>query len=717
MFVSRLLPIVLFSLCIVTPLRAAESSDFFEKKIRPILAEHCYACHSADAKKIKGGLRLDTRDALRKGGDSGPALVPGVPEKSLILKVLRYEGPKMPPKGRLPTSVADDFETWIKQGATDPRETAVVANPNKTDLDQAKKFWSFLPFKAHPAPSVRDAQWPLRKTDSFILQKLEQAKLSPAAKADPRTLFRRLSYDLIGLPPTPEETDAFLGDYEANAAKAVEKLVERLLASPHYGERWARLWLDIVRFAEDQAHIVGADASLTYPNAYLYRDWVIASLNQDMPYDRFVRLQLAADLLEPAKPENLVALGFLGLGPKYYNRNRLDVMTDEWEDRVDVTGRALMGLTLACARCHDHKFDPIPTTDYHALAGVFASTAMWNKPLNEKVEKRDKSDEAKAPKEALHIVKDSTVTDLNVFIRGNVENKGPIVPRHFLTVFAKGEPVPFTKGSGRAELAEAIANAQNPLTARVIVNRIWTTHFGRGLVPTPSNFGKLGEPPSHPELLDDLTVRFIENGWSLKWLHREIVLSAAYQQSSETTPQKRTSDADNRLLSRMPRQRLSVEAWRDGMLVASGVLDHTIGGKSIDPLEPKQARRTIYSAVSRLELNRLLSLFDFPDPNLHAPRRNETTTPLQKLFVLNSPYMIAQAEALNDRLQRDVTGTDAQAERRRIDLAYQVLYTRPAADREIEIGLRFLNQRGDRTSNWKTYAHTLLAANEMMFVD
>jgi hypothetical protein len=694
----------------------AEQLDFFEKKIRPVLADHCYACHSSTAPKLKGGLRLDTREGIRKGGDTGPAVVPGKPDASLLLKALRYEKLQMPPRGRLPQSVIADFEAWIKAGAIDPRESTTPSAEKLIDFVAAKKFWSFQPPKPAPAPTVRNAAWPLRKIDSFILAKLETAKLEPAPTAEPRSFIRRLYFDLIGLPPTPEQADEFVAEYSANAASRqalVEKVVNELMVSPHYGERWARLWLDVARFAEDQAHIVGADASLTYPNAYLYRDWVIAALNQDMAYDRFVKLQLAADLIAPNEAQHLPALGYLGLGPKYYDRKRLDVMADEWEDRVDVVGRGLLGLTLACARCHNHKFDPIPTSDYYALAGVFSSTEMFNKPMAVEAKKGDKSDGAKTPKNTMHIVREGTAGDLNVFIRGNPENKGPLVKRHFLQVLSAGEPAPFTKGSGRQELGEAIASAGNPLTARVIINRVWAAHFGRGLVASTSNFGTQGDPPSHRELLDDLAVRFVENGWSLKWLHREITLSAAYRQASSTTPAKRLADADNRLLSRMPRQRLSVEAWRDAMLVAADTLDENVGGKSIDPLDPKQHRRTIYSASSRLELNRLLALFDYPDPNIHASRRVETTTPLQKLFVLNSPFMVAQAEALADRLMREVTGTDPDAERQRIDLAYRLLFARPASERELGVGLKFLA----RDADWKHYAHALLAANEMMFVD
>lgn len=697
-----------------------DAADFFETKIRPVLVERCYQCHSAEADKkgkLKGGLLADTRDGLRKGGDGGPAVVPGKPDEGTLLKALRYAGDvQMPPKGKLPDAVIADFEAWVKAGAADPRtpSTGEGRKPaGSIDIAAGKVFWSFQPPKEHAAPVVRDQSRPTAKIDFFVQAKLDEATLTPAPPADPRVLVRRLSFDLTGLPPTPEEVEAFVND---PSPKAYAKLVNHLLASPRYGERWARLWLDVARYAEDQAHIVGNDQSLTYPNAYLYRDWVINALNGDLPYDQFVRLQLAADLIEGDDTPNLAALGFVGLGPKYYDRRKLFVMADEWEDRVDVVGRGLLGLTLACARCHDHKYDPIRTEDYYGLAGVFAGTQMFNRPLSGAVEK--KGDEAKQPKDAMHVVREGTPTDLTVFVRGDVTNKGPVAPRHFPAVLCAGEPTPFKAGSGRKELADAIADARNPLTARVIVNRVWAAYFGRGIVATPSNFGTLGERPTHPELLDDLAARFVKNGWSLKWLHREIVLSATYRQSSVGNARATAQDPDNRFFGRMPRRRLTAEGWRDAVLTAAGRLDTgTVGGPSIDPLDPKEARRTVYSRVSRLDLNRLLALFDFPDPNVSAEKRAETTTPLQKLFVLNSPFMIAQAGALAERLGKDVSDPTSEGDRKRIGRAYRLLYGRPPTDAEVELGLSFLDGGDARSARWRQYAHVLLAANEMLFVD
>ena len=382
-------------------------------------------------------------------------------------------------------------------------------------------------------------------------------------------------------------------------------------------------------------------------------------------------------------------------------------MADEWEDRIDTVTRGLLGLTVACARCHDHKYDPISTSDYYALAGVFASTEMFNRPLSEAVEAKD--GQAKDPKEAVHIVRDGKAQDVHVMIRGDVNNQGPVVERRFLQVF--GEPsVPLNQGSGRANLAEAIVDRGNPLTARVIVNRVWNQFFGRPLVSTPSNFGSLGAQPSHPQLLDDLAVRFMEQGWSLKWLQREIVLSEAYGQSSDLDSQKALVDPENRWIWRVPRRRLGIEAYRDSLLFVSGRLEDRVGGKSIQPDEPESRRRTLYSEVSRMDLNPLLARFDFPDPNAHNAMRFETTTPLQKLFLLNSPFLVEQADALAQRLEQ--YGGSYQS---KIEHAYQLLWSRQPTSQELELGEAFVSQ--DVAEVWSQYAQALLISNEMFMVD
>ncbi len=578
------------------------------------------------------------------------------------------------------------------------------------DAEKTQPFWSFQAPSRHRLPGTKSGLWAQKPIDLFILARLEEAGLEPSPPAPRWQLARRVALDLTGLPPSGEDVDRFLRD---TSPGAYQRLVERLLASPHFGERWARMWMDVARYAEDQAHIVGDDKSLFYPNAYLYRDWVIQARNEDMPYDRFLQLQLAADLIEPDDATNYAALGFLGLGPKYYGRGQLDVMADEWEDRVDTVTRGLLGLTVACARCHDHKYDPIPTEDYYALAGVFASSEMFNRPLDDERTKDNKG-QAKSPDDAIHMVREATPTDLNVFIRGDINKKGQLVPRRFLTALCPGDPHPFQAGSGRKELAAAIADPGNPLTARVFVNRVWAVCFGQPLVATPSNFGSLGERPTHPELLDDLAVRFAQAEWSLKWLVREMVLSATYQQSSQLDPAKSNVDPANRLLWRMNRRRLDVESWRDAILSTSGELDAAIGGTSMEPHDPSSRRRTIYSRISRLELNKTLALFDHPDPNAHSERRSTTTTPLQKLFVLNSPFMVRHAAAFAERVLATETGVDEA----RIREAYRLAFGRAVSGEELELGVQFLEQAsGQPAERWRQFTQVLLASNEMMFFD
>ncbi|QDU37290.1 Planctomycete cytochrome C [Maioricimonas rarisocia] len=689
-------------------------ADWFEKHIRPVLVKHCYECHSTGADTPQGGLLLDTRNAMREGGDSGPAVIPGDVDGSLLLEALRYESYEMPPSGRLPDEVIAKFETWIAKGAVDPRDgptgTTSSAKPAAIDWEAAADFWAFQPPQRHEPPATPADAISSNPIDAFVQTRLAEEGLSPNPPADRRVIIRRLTYDLTGLPPTPEEVDAFVS---VDSPQAYDQLVERLLASPHFGERWAAMWLDVARYAEDQAHIVGNNKSLFYPNAWMYRDWLIQAFNNDLPYDEFVRLQLAADLIHPEDTSSHVALGYLGLGPKYYRRGAPEVMADEWEDRVDVVGRGLLGLTVACARCHDHKYDPIPTSDYYALAGVFASTEMFNRPLTDEAE-ANKDGQAKEPDQAIHIVREGKPEDIAVMIRGDVNRRGDVVPRHFLSVLEDGSPRPFGEGSGRRQLAESIASADNPLTARVIVNRIWAQYFGRGLVGTPSNFGLLGEAPTHPQLLDDLAARFMEQGWSLKWLHREIVTSATYRQSSAQREEAMAADPANRLLWRMPRRRMSVEQWRDSILTASGRLADSVGGPSIVPSDPQEQRRTVYSGRSRFQLNAMLAMFDFPDPNAHSGRRVETTTPLQKLFVINSPFMVQQATWLVERANADV-GEEPAA---RIDRLYRLLYGRAPTDDELTLAVDFTSAAStDGPDRWQQLAQVLLASNELLFID
>ena len=761
--------LVLVGFLLASSFRASEGAgdrpdpallEFFEGKVRPILAENCLGCHGPE--KQKSGLRLDSPAAMARGGESGPVVEPGHPEASRLIEVIRHDGDvQMPPKRKLKDDEIAILTRWVRSGAawpgasTEARPTASASSPGISAED--RKFWAFRPIQDPPPPAVRDGLWPTSPIDRFVLARLEAKGLRPVAKADRRALIRRATFDLIGLPTSPEQIDAFLAD---GAPDAFARVVDRLLASPRYGERWGRHWLDVARYGEDQAHTFQARL---YPHGYRYRDWVVKALNDDMPYDRFVVEQVAGDLLDgPGRDDRLAATGFFALGPVYYG----GAVFDEYDDRVDTLCRGFLGLTVACARCHDHKFDPIPQQDYYALAGVFASTGYREYPQAppEEVARYDASQAAiqattaevnklrKALKDAkvkgLEQAEDAValkaleaelerlrkeappkypvvhgleegklIANMRVHLRGNPANLGAEAPRRFLSIFSGESTVPFTSGSGRLELARAIASADNPLTARVIVNRVWERHFGRGLVATPSNFGRLGERPTHPELLDHLASRLIASGWSLKSLHREIMLSATYQLSTRTDVKGQELDPGNTLLWRGSRRRLEVEAWRDAMLAVSGRLDPAIGGPSASLAAPENRRRTLYGAVSRHDLDGLLRLFDFPDPNITSDKRTVTTVPLQQLFVLNSPFLERQAEALAARLTADSAEPDAS----RIQRAYKLLFGRAPSEAEVALGTAFLGRLGERAkgepSRWEQYAQALLGSNEFTFLD
>lgn len=711
-------PILSLSLAFIASACACAAEDpvaQFEREVKPILEERCFDCHGP--KKQKGGLRLDQKAGILSGGDSGePAVRPGRSGESPLLKLVSSleKDEMMPPKGeRLKPEQVLALKKWIDNGAHLPMDPAASEEIEPTKgmavTDEDRGFWAFRAPVRHTPKLAAESAWPRQPLDHFILARLQRQGLAPSAEAAPATLLRRLTYDLTGLPPTPEEVEHFLRESAADAF-AYDRAVERLLASPAFGERMASMWLPLARYAEDQAHQVGADTKYFYPNAHLYRAWVIDAFNRDLPYDRFLQLQLAADSVPGAEPGDLAALGFLGLGPKYYNRDTLEVMADEWEDRVDTVTRTMLGLTVACARCHDHKFDPIPARDYHALAGVFASTKMINKTPDGQVQKGEAKEMAPA---TLHMVEDGKVQDLNLFIRGNVKRKGEVVPRHFLTVLTPGDPAPFTEGSGRRELAAAIVSRENPLTARVFANRVWGAFFGRPLVATPSNFGKSGGTPSHPELLDDLAVRFMENGWSMKALVREIVLSSAYRQDSATDEAKAGIDPENEALWRMNRRRLSIEQWRDTVLATAGDLAEMGRGKSQELNDPENRRRTVYARISRLKLNDLLMQWDYPDANVHSEKRAVTVTPIQKLFVMNSAFMQRYSGLLVSRVLRS-----AETEVDRISTAYRMLFAREPDDNETALALEFLSKpSASEMSRWEQYAQLLLASNELLYVD
>lgn len=755
----------------------AEETEFFEKNVRPVLAKHCYSCHSRKAKTLHASLKLDSAHDLAKGGDSGTLLVPGNPDASLLIQAIRYGKDadyQMPPKGRMSDQEIAILTEWVQRGGFHPADS--VSNPqpvSEIDIAAARNFWSFRPAQEQPLPTVSQSDWARQRLDHFVLAAMERENLSPTPEAERSRLLRRLSFDLIGLPPTPEEVAAFVEDKSPNA---YERQVERLLASPHFGERWGRHWLDLARYTDRTASWLDSTGE-----AHLYRDWVVQAMNEDMPYDQFIHRQLATDLMPETGPEDTPALGFLGLSPNYWKELKLPaeiikvIVADEWEERIDAVSRTFLGLTVACARCHDHKFDPITSEDYYALAGVIASSRIRARPTiddelfapvqaaREEVQKLEKEltalkkmkplpeadiaaltakikqvkestphydtpmapavvDEAlfverkgKTPQEGTELIYRPEARDLNLFIRGNPNRLGEVIPRRFLAVLSAGEPTPFKQGSGRLELAESLTRDAASLTARVMVNRIWLAHFGQGLVATPSNFGQSGERPSHPELLDDLAARFMTSGWSLKKLHREIVLSATYRQSSRSDIAQVEQDPDNRWLARMNRRRLDVEAWRDAMLAATGELDRTLGGPSIELTDAKNIRRTIYSTIHRREMSTMLLMHDFPDPTAHSSKRQNTTTALQGLYALNGPLFLDRAEALAKRLATDFPNDDTA----RIHHVYRLLYSREPTSREVEIGLAFLGETTnlERETAWMQYSHVLLAANEFLFVD
>jgi hypothetical protein len=742
---------------------SAEATEFFEKKVRPLLVENCHSCHGVE--KQKAGLRLDSRAAALKGSDEGPVIVPGEPEKSKIVAAIRYQGElKMPPKQKLPAEAIETLTQWVKLGAPWPEAKAAQVGPPANPTFAAGTHWAFQPVSSPPLPVVKMTSWVRSPIDAFILAKLEARGLAPAQPADLRTLLRRLSYDLIGLPPTAAETERVLAD---SSAEAVEQAVDRLLASPHFGERWGRYWLDVARYADERGY-VGVGVDRVYPFAYTYRDWVIRAFNQDLPYDQFIIAQLAADrVVEGEAPRSqsggladrrhLAAMGFLTVGRRFIN-NQNDII----DDRIDVACRGFLGLTVTCARCHDHKYDPIPTADYYSLYGVFASSQepeelplldlhpagpsfeAFQQELRKledekaKFERDNEQMKKDRPREFKEKIKpfDNRIKQLHarhagapqrgmvmndrpqpvqphILLRGNPGNQGPAVPRQFLAVLAGEQRRPFQHGSGRLELAQAIVSKENPLTARVLVNRVWLHLFGHGLVRTPSDFGARSDPPSHPELLDYLATRFMAEGWSMKRLIRQIVLSSAYQQCSVAGA---PGDPENVLLSHMNRRRLDFEALRDSLLLVSGQLDATVYGRSVDLGKPPfSSRRTLYGFIDRQNLPGMFRTFDFAGPDTHSPQRFSTTVPQQALFMMNSPFVVEQVKKLVARAEV----TAAEPGDGRVQALYRIIFGRTAAQAELALARAFLAnpETSDRLSPWEQLAQVLLLSNEFVFVD
>ncbi|MEX2172103.1 MAG: PSD1 and planctomycete cytochrome C domain-containing protein [Pirellulales bacterium] len=694
--------------------------DHFERKVRPLLMGKCVECHGDETHE--SDLRLDTAEGLFRGGATGAAVVPGDLEKSRVIELVRGRGSlQMPPDDRLSPEEISALEEWVAAGAVWPGydPASRMAQPSDDPLQtqftpEQNSYWAFQPVRDPPLPEINARAWPSSPIDYFILARLEAAGTCSAPRADKRTLLRRVTYDLTGLPTTPDEMRDFLSD---ETPDALERVVDRLLASERYGEKWGQHWLDVARFGESAAH----DGNNAYLHAWRYRDYVIDSFNADKPYNQFVIEQLAGDLLPKtgdckADYDQVVATGFLQVGPKpVVMRDKRQMLLDIADEQLHTVGVAFLGLTLGCARCHDHKFDPIPTADYYSLAGIFTSTHVMADDLPD-----SKWVEFPIAGPAGEEVKVMAVRDLphpkNLAIhrRGNYRALGPEAPRRFLQIVAgENHPPINTMGSGRLELARWIADPHNPLTARVMVNRIWQHHFGRGLVETAGNFGTLGSRPSHPDLLDWLATRFVESGWSVKTMHRMVVLSSTYQQAHLENSAAKSVDAENVLLWRMPRRRLTAEEIRDSILTVSGRLDLTKGGTLFsegftandasrelfvvdisgkDRFPPfEHPRRSVYLPVIRNSRPESLKLFDAANELEPAPVRGETTVAPQALFMLNSPFAREQAAALAMQVLNNVAKSSAQnsTDEALTTLYFGVLGRNPTDEERID-AMRFL---------------------------
>jgi hypothetical protein len=813
---------------------AAEGDAFFRERVEPLLKQRCFECHS-HAGKIKGGLVLDSRSGWQAGGDSGAALVPGSLEKSHLIEAVRYTNPdmEMPPKAKLPQSEIAVLEEWVKRGAPDPRETVAVAKAVKktgVDVEEGRKHWSYQPVRDAAPPAVHDQAWPLNEVDAFVLAKQEAAGLQPGPEAEAHAWLRRVTFDLTGLPPTEAEIQHFLADLERDnqtrgqsdketsislsprlivslsGTSPHERVVDRLLASKAYGERWARHWLDLVGYAEQ----IGTEGKVFAEHAWRYRDYLVDSFHQDKPFDRFIREQLAGDLLPAASPqerrENLIATGLIVLGDVDINAiDKLKMEHDFVDSQVSKVGTAFLGMTLGCVRCHDHKFDAIGQQDYYALAGMFRSTkttfktghGIWSNiqrvPLPELEEDREvarnheqklagwrqekqkleaeskalgdkpdaagkkRLDELKKEITALELrighgeyfhpgkpqaiaVQDAEKpADMRVTIRGNPYALGDTMPRGLVRVAMWGPQPKIPAGqSGRLQLADWIADARHPLTARIAVNRVWQKLFGEGLVRSVDYFGTRGDTPSHPELLDHLAHRFMKEGWSQKKLIRMLALSRTYRLASGNPPSK---DPENKLLTRMNRQRLDAESIRDAMLVASGRLATPVGGPGLPlefpenisglPLKEKQdvhpqfslkkeresqaLERTLYLPVVRTGTQpgtaRLRDVFDFPQPAQFTSKRSETTVPTQSLYLLNADLIRERGEDLAKTLLAIKEDDPARLAR----LWLRVL-NRPITAAEREDALTFLqaSKAAGETPAWTELARALFGTNEFL---
>ena len=753
---------------------ADERLDFFEAKIRPVLATHCYECHGH---KEKGGLKLDSREAILKGGDSGPALVPGKPKESLLLTAVRHvdEELQMPPKKKLSGHIVADLKRWIREGAVWPEGKAIGFATGKI-TDEQRQHWAYQPLKGNATKTANGESF----IDARVQSRLKEQGLQSVALADRRTLIRRVTFDLTGLPPTPAEVNEFVNDQNPGAW---HRVVDRLLASPRYGERWGRHWLDLVRYADT----AGDAADYPVPEAYKYRNYVIDAFNNDKPYDQFVREQIAGDQLPAANDEQrweqTIATGYIAIsrriGVSPHNLKHITI-----EDTLNNLGKTFLGLTIGCARCHDHKFDPIPTADYYAMYGIFNSSVYPHagaehspyrhsfvyrmgqdkademlKPFRDKLAPLNKKErdqynlyqsfqsevvekgltrravwseleKIRAQRTAMaetfpnpdiaYAIVDGPTADAQIQNQGDPKDTGPLVRRGFLQILG-GQKLPEkAKGSGRFQLAQWITDPSNPLTARVMANRIWHYHFGRGLVSTPSDFGVRGTTPTHPQLLDLLAKHFIESGWSVKSIHRLILHSRTYRLAATEHADNLAKDPENHYLWRANRRRLDAEQLRDSILTFSGQLDHSRGGRhpfphrlsyfyrQHEPFQEKYTsnRRSVYLMQPRIKKNPFLDLFDGPDGGLHVGDRKSTITTLQALYFLNSEFVHQQAAGILNRLP----------EQDRVQQLYQLIFNRPANVTEMAFAIRYF-ARGKDEKRWAGYVRSMLGSNEFLFVD
>lgn len=713
----RTLTLLLATLLGISTARVAASDAFFEQQIRPLLVKRCYECHSGT--KSSGGLLLDSAEGWQKGGDSGPAIIPGDPDRSLLVQAVEYQSLEMPPPekgGQLTANEIANLRKWIADGARDPR--TVATSIAGMSAEAARKWWSF-----QPLPSVSAPPTPAQ-IDQFLNKQIAARRLQRTAQADKRTLIRRVTYDLTGLPPTPDEVQAFLRD---ESETAFTRVVDRLLDSGQYGVKFGRHWLDVVRYADT----AGENTDRPLPHAWRYRNWVIDAFNRDMPFDEFVRLQVSGDLLRATaapdeRDEGVVATGYLAIARRFGHDidHNLPLM---YEDAIDNLGKSFLGLTISCARCHDHKYDPFTQADYYALFGILDSTKFSFPGCEPRPQPSDLvpltvTQAPPAPTETpavAYAVVEGKVQDARIQLGGDAARLGDLVPRRWLSVFG-GEPVPMHGKSGRRELADWIVD--HPLTARVVVNRVWQWHFGRGLVATPNDFGSRGAAATHPALLDWLAAYFRANGSRMKPLHRLILQTDAYQRQTATASD---SDPENSFLASFTRRRLSAEEIRDSLLLAAGKLDLSTATAHPFPQEatwkftqhdPFSAvyptnRRSVYLMVQRQRRHPYLALFDGADPNASTGVRQTTTAPTQALYFLNSPFLHEQASGLVTRAMQ----IEAQ---RRLSFVYEQLFQRGPTEEEGQVAQRLLGHYpGSEGLKWAALARALLTSNEFMFVE